>query len=150
MGSRYGLQVRGATAADVPGLAELLTACGAGVPAERLAMRLDALGHGIVLVAVEWGPPSGMASITWHRSLRADAAIATLDMLAVAPDDRRRGIGRLLLKAASQAARQAGCDELRATAADDGPGEASLAPFLEATGFARVGRLHARPLRRRG
>ena len=154
MSNRYGLQVRAAAAADAPGIAELFAACGVVVPAERLAARLDALGRdGLALIAVEWGPPSGLAVVGWRRSLLADAPVAVLDTLLVAPDDRRRGIGRLLLKAASQAARQAGCDELRVGEGKIGDGgtaaDPSLPAFLDATGFARIGALHARPLRRR-
>lgn len=145
MGGRYGLQVRAAAATDALGLAELLAACGIAATAERLAARLDALDRGLVLIAVEWGPPGGLAAVGWRRSLMSDAPVATLDALLVAPDDRRRGIGRLLLKAASQAARQAGCDALHAAAGDD----PSLAAFLDATGFTRGGSDHVRPLRRR-
>ncbi len=146
MSNRYGLQIRAATAADAPGLCDVMGACGLPVPAaERLGARLEALGRGgTALIAVEWGPPSGLVAVNWTRTLRTDAGVAHLDMLLVAPDSRRRGVGRLLLKAASQSARLAGCDELLVAAADT-----DLAAFLDATGFAKVGAAYARPLRRR-
>ncbi len=76
------------------------------------------------------GPPAGL--------------IATL---AVAPDARRRGIGRLLVKAVSRSARLAGCDRLLLV---PDAGAAGLADFAAATGFLPEGGLLVRPLLRRG
>ncbi len=67
-------------------------------------------------------------------------------MLVVDADERRHGIGRLLLKAASQAARSAGCDTLGlATGADPDAADASC----RATGFTPAGAMMVRALRRR-
>ncbi len=67
--------------------------------------------------------------------------------LVVDADERRHGIGRMLLKAASQAARSAGCDVLDVTLA---PGQEAADAFCRATGFAAAGVTLRRALRRRG
>lgn len=147
MAGRYGLEIRGADAGDAAGLAELLAAAGRPQAPAALARRLEALreARATVLVAVEWGPPSGVAVVTRRPALAADAAVFSLDLMLVAPEDRRRGVGRLLLKAAAQAARQAGGTELLAAA--EAP---EVRAFAEASGFVGRGGLVVRPLRRRG
>ena len=147
MASRPGLEIRAAAAADAEGLSDLLAEIGHAVAADRLAERIEALrrGSGAVLVAMEWGPPSGVASVSWRSELLAERPVAVIDTLVVAPDARRRGLGRLLLKAASQAARSAGCAELELRAA---LGDASMPGFCEATGFRLVGAVYERPLRK--
>ena len=147
MASRYGLQIRAASSADAAGIVELMEAAGRAVPAATLAGRLDALRDepGAALLALEWGPPSGLIVLNWYRTLAADLPVAQISMLLVGPDERRRGIGRMLLKAGSQAARNAGCGTLHLIAA----GDESLAAFCRATGFDEAGTGYARPLRKR-
>lgn len=149
MKSRYGLEIRAATAAEAPGLAALLESVGRPVSARDLAERLEALGHeaGTVLVALEWGPPSGVVVLHWYRTLEAAQRTAAITALLVGPDARRRGIGRLLIKAAAQAARVAGCDALEVRVA---PGDEDLRGFCLATGFAEVGASFSRGLRKKG
>jgi GNAT superfamily N-acetyltransferase len=149
LGSRYGLEIRSATSLDAAGLAELLDTAGLSISASDLAERLGALRHeqGAVLVAAEWGPPSGIVALHWYRTIAAAAPVAQITLLLVAPDDRRRGVGRLLLKAAAQAARVAGCDLLELQAPPDQP---ALQAFCEATGFTEAGASFVRPLRKRG
>ena len=138
------MQIRAPDAADLPGLTTLL--CGAeeaGLPG-----RLDAVSRfpGITLIAQEWGPPSGLVALHWYPTLMADYLTARMVILLVAPDARRRGLGRLLLKSASQAARIAGCDLLECFAGDDQP---ALPAFLLATGFTQSHMRFVRPLRKR-
>ena len=80
MASRYGLEIRAATAADAAGLSELLRAAGQTVSPAVLAERLDALRQapGAALVAMEWGPPSGLVLLHWYRSLDASAPTAQI------------------------------------------------------------------------
>ncbi|MGU3537693.1 GNAT family N-acetyltransferase [Methylobacterium sp. A54F] len=148
MGQRYGIEIRTATAADAPGLAELLRGAGWALPAPRLAERLEALrqGPGAALLAGAWGPPSGLVVLHWHPTLAADLPSAEITTLLVDPEERRRGIGRLLLKAAAQAARSAGCGDLRICAGPDAP---ELAAFCAATGFSEAATCRVRPLRKR-
>lgn len=149
MGSRYGLEIRAATVGDAPGLADLLAACGQPVSARDLTDRIEALrrDEGAALVAVEWGPPSGLVVLHWYRTLQDAAPVAQITSLLVGPDDRRRGVGRLLLKAASQAARSAGCGSLHLLAEPDRP---ELSAFCAATGFTPAGTRFDRPLRKGG
>ena len=148
MANRYGLQIRAATAADGPAVADLFASAGQTVPAARIASRIEAVraGPGTVLIALDWGPPSGLVALHWAPALADDLPTARLTSLLVAPDARRRGLGRLLLKAAAQAARAAGCGTLALAMPADDP---SLGAFCDANGFEPAGRLVTRSLRRR-
>ncbi len=149
MTSRYGLEIRGATAADAAGLATLLA--GAGHPTEmsQLPERLMAVrdASGTVLLAIQWGLPSGLLVLHSYRTLGASRPIAQINTLLVGVDDRRQGIGRLLIKAAAQAARVAGCGELEIATPLDAE---SLQQFCRATGFAEAGPRFVRSLRKQG
>jgi GNAT superfamily N-acetyltransferase len=146
---RHGLEIRAATAGDAPGLADLLTSAGLPVAAPDLAARLEALRHGAgaALVALDWGPPSGVVVLHWFQTLAAPRPTARITTLLVAAEARRRGIGRLLLKAAAQAARSAGCGMLELAAP---PAEPSVPAFCQALGFTEAGAVFERSLRRHG
>lgn len=148
LSGRYGLEIRAATEADAPGLAELMREAGQPIAPRLLADRLGALPQerGAALIALEWGPPSGLVVLTWFRTLQADLPIAQITALLVGPDQRRRGIGRLLLKAAAQAARVAGCGTLRVLAEE----RTGLAEFCRSAGFTESGLGFVRPLRKKG
>jgi aminoglycoside 6'-N-acetyltransferase I len=148
MSSRHGLSIRAANSGDVDGLAELLRAAGEAIARDRLASRLSALldQPGALLIADEWGPPSGLIVAHWHAVLTADLKVGWISALLVDPERRRNGVGRLLLKAASQAARSAGCGELVLTS-PSGPGD--LRAFCLATGFMETGDSLTRSLRKR-
>ena len=145
--SRFGLELRAATAADAPGLQLLLAEAGHSMDPRVVAERLDALRHdaGAALIAVQWGPPSGLVSMHWHHTLWSSRPTARITTLLVAAEDRRRGIGRLLVKAAAQAARTAGCETLELAVA---PGVPSLLGFCAATGFVETGASFQRLLRK--
>lgn len=149
MKTRRGLEIRAATGADAPGLCELLSAAGQAASPRALAERLDAIRQapGTALLAAEWGPPSGLMVLHWYPTLDIEQKTAQITTLLVAPTERRRGIGRLLVKAASQAARVAGCGALQLLVAPEQP---DLQQFCQATGFATAGILFARPLRKNG
>lgn len=146
--SRFGLEIRSADAADAPGLAELLQAAGLELSAAQAAARLERLRaqRSTVLLAVEWGPPSGVVVLDTRQTLQAELPEARIGLLLVAPDARRRGVGRLLLKAAAQAARNLGCGRLQLAA----PLEVQdLVDFARASGFENDGQDLSRPLRKR-
>ena len=147
--SRYGMEIRAATGAEAAGLSELLVTAGHAIAPRVVADRLEAIrAHaGAALIAVEWGPPSGMVLVHWYRTLDADQPTAQITTLFVAPDDRRRGIGRMLLKAAAQAARVAGCGALEVCVRSNDP---TLLAFCRATGFTEAGMCFVRPLRKSG
>jgi aminoglycoside 6'-N-acetyltransferase I len=145
--TRYGLEIRAAAAADAPGVAGLLSTAGETISARALAERLEAIQResGSALIAAEWGPAIGVVLLHWYRTVEADQPTAQITLLLVAPDERRRGIGRLLVKAAAQAARAAGCGALELLAGTDDPG---LLGFCLASGFVEGGRRFVRPLRK--
>ncbi len=148
MAARYGLEIRAATAADALGLSDLLTSAALAVVPRVVAERLEAMRQepGAVLLALEWGPPSGVVAIGWRRSLLADTPTARITTLLIGADARRRGVGRLLIKAAAQAARAAGCSVLRLEASAD---REDVAAFCLATGFSQAGGVFERALRKR-
>ena len=149
VGKRYGLEIRRAVEADAPGIAELLACLGYTITPASLAVQLETLRHGnsAVLLALEWGPPSGLIGLHWHHTVIAERPVAQIDTLFVDPEARRRGIGRLLVKAGAQVARQAGCDSLRLFVEPD---QGELEAFAAATGFAAGAMLLDRPLRKGG
>ena len=148
MSSRHGLSIRAADNGDVDGLAELLKTAGLTLARDKLAQRLRAMQDqaGVLLIADEWGPPSGVIAAHWHSTLTADLKVGWISTLLVDPDRRRNGVARLLLKAASQAARSAGCGEL-VLHPPIGPGDLRI--FCLATGFVESGEVFTRALRKR-
>ena len=148
-GRRYGVAIRAAQAADAAELTRLLTQAPGGPEAAATAARLEALRQhpqGAVLVATGYGGLSGLVAITWAPSLRYDRPAARMLALVVDADERRAGIGRMLVKAACQAARSAGCEVLEMSVRD---GEDAVG-FCQAAGFVAAGAWFTRPLRRRG
>lgn len=149
MKSRYGLEIRAAGNTDVQGLSDLLLAAGHRISPQISAERLEGLRQlpGAALIAAEWGPPIGLVMLHWYRTLDADQPTAQITALLVAPAERRRGIGRLLVKTAAQTARVAGCGALELLA---DPDDRALLEFCSASGFTELGRRFVRPLRKKG
>ncbi len=142
-GLRHGVEVRAAAPADAPELARLL-----GPDAAAMADRLEALrahAGSAVLVATGHAGLSGVVALHWAPDLFHARPVARVTALAVEAEERRHGIGRLLLKAASQAARGAGCEALLLTPEGEG-----AEAFCRATGFTDRGLVLERSLRRRG
>jgi len=142
-----GLEIRTATAGDATGLATLLAEAGQIVDASAFTERLAALrqASGTALVAIQWGPPIGVLVMHWYQTLEADCPVAQITTLLVGAEDRRRGIGRLLIKAAAQAARMAGCGELEVVTVS---GVTSVQNFCRANGFTETGPRFIRLLRK--
>ena len=93
MSSRHGLSIRAADNGDVDGLAQLLATAGLTLARDRLALRLRSVQDqpGVLLIADEWGPPSGVIAVHWHSVLTADLKVGWISMLLVDPDRRRNG-----------------------------------------------------------
>ena len=143
-----GVDVRSAVPSDAADIATLLGQVGEAVSARTVVMRLEGMSRdSAVLVATGFAPAIGVVALHWSRGLVSNAGLARIDVLVVNEEDRRRGIGRMLLKSASQLARMAGCDVLEVVAGHRG---GDCTSFLETTGFAGCGQLMCRPLRRRG
>lgn len=141
------MEIRAAAAADAPGLAILLAEACLVVDARELADHLAALRQesSAALIAAQWGPPSGLVVLHWYPTLFSSRPVAQITTLVVSAEERRRGIGRMLVKAAAQTARAAGCADMDLVAAADVP---SLAAFSRATGFAEAGTRFSRSLRK--
>ena len=140
---RYGVEVRAAAPADAPELARLL-----GIDPRTMAERLETVrGHAssAILVTTGYAGLSGAVGLHWAPDLLHARTVAYITALTVDAAERRHGIGRLLLKAASQAARSARCDVLLLTPEGEG-----TQAFCRATGFIDRGLVLERSLRRRG
>ena len=148
-GLRRGVEVRAAAPADVAGIAALLRQLEYAADPRAVLARLEAAEerpNNAVLVAGDGGPAVGLIAVHWWSDLRHDRAVARVSLLVVDVDERRRGLGRLLLRAGAQAARAAGCGELELALPNlDDSGEG----FANALGFTRVGTLLRRSLRKR-
>lgn len=114
-------EIRRAGAGDAANVARLLHDFNAeyheptpSVPvlAERVG---DLLGDGAITVLLAGDPPLGFALFRLRPSLWAKAADAYLEELYVVPEQRRKGIGRALLEASIEAAREAGANHFELT-----------------------------------
>jgi len=130
--------VRRATPVDAADAARLLhdfnTEFGEPTPgmailAER-AERMLAAGELTVLLAGEG--PDGIAQLRLAPSIWSDAPGAYLEELYVAPPKRGRGIGRALLNAAMDAAREAGADHIDLNTAET---DTAARALYESAGF---------------
>lgn len=135
---RVGNNVRRAVVADAPEVARLLhdfntefsdPTPGVAVLTER-ARRFLADGEITVLLGGE--RPDGLAQLRFRPSIWSGGLDAYLEELYVAPERRGQGIGRALLEAAMEVAREAG-----ATRIDLATGETDAAAraLYESCGF---------------
>jgi aminoglycoside 6'-N-acetyltransferase I len=147
-GPRQGVEVRGAVPADAADLARLLRQLGYDMNAAEAATRLETVlrdPQGSLLVAADYGPVVGVIALHWCAMLPYPRPVARITTLVVDEQERQRGIGRLLLKAGAQAARQAGCDVLELTTAAH---RAEAHAFYRAQGFVESSLRFTRSLRR--
>ncbi len=114
--------VRRAAAADAGDVARLLHDFNTEFdeptpPVSALAERVeDLLGRGEVTVLLAVEPePVGLAVLRFREALWVAALDAYLEELYVIPERRGRGIGRSLLEAAMQVAREAGATHFELT-----------------------------------
>lgn len=138
---------RAATDADAPVIAELLGGLGysveRGFVRARLAM-LSTRPDDSVLVAEHMGGVVGVVSVHVFPLFHADYWIARIPALVVRPDQRGRGIARLLLHAAEDFAWGRNCIRVEV---DSGGSHYTAPAFYERTGYERVDRffVKARP-----
>ena len=131
---------RAATDADAPVIAELLGGLGysveRGFVRNRLAL-LSSRPDECVLVAENTGKVVGMVSAHLFPLFHADYWIGRITALVVRPDQRGRGMARLLLQAAEEFAWSRQCIRVEV---DSGGSHYSAPVFYERTGYERVDR----------
>ncbi|MDM7831067.1 GNAT family N-acetyltransferase [Cellulomonas edaphi] len=143
---RPGVHVSAARPEDLDSLVELClaaraeSAVGAQLctdDAERLRDQLGALlavPGGLALMGTVDGVPAGMLLARLvGPSLFTDVVSLNLEAVYVVPDARRRGLGHMLLSAATQQADEAGAADVYATPL---PGSRGMQRFLARLGFA--------------
>ena len=110
------MRIRPITAADGPAVAALSTELGyeteAGDMAVRLAAVLAAPDHAVLGADAGDGPLLGWVHVC-ARLLLIDPPSAFVEGLVVAPGERRRGVGRALMAAAEDWARDRGALVIR-------------------------------------
>ncbi len=114
-------EIRRAQADDAAAVAQLLHdfnseyedyTPGVSALTERLA---ELLGENEITVLLAGDPPTGFALFRLRPSLWANAGDAYLEELYVVPAQRRKGIGRALLNAAIDSARETGANHFELT-----------------------------------
>jgi GNAT superfamily N-acetyltransferase len=131
-------QIRLATAADAPAFGRLLHAFnvefgepapGADVFAERAAPLIES---GEVTVLLGGDGPDGFAELRFRPSLYTGALDAYLEELYVVPERRGHGLGRALLEAAMENARERGAAHIDLGTSED---DVAARALYESAGF---------------
>jgi ribosomal protein S18 acetylase RimI-like enzyme len=131
-------EIRRAGAGDAANVARLLHDFNSeydeptpSVPA--LAERIgELLGDGAITVLLAGDPPLGFALFRLRPSLWAKANDTYLEELYVVPEQRRQGIGRALLEASIEAAREGGANHFELTT---GETDTEARALYESRGF---------------
>ena len=131
-----GVILRPARPGDAAELAVLLTELGYPSSPEAIARRVAACADvpgTTILVALMDARMVGVVSVHCVPSLVFDAALGRITALVVSAAMRGRGIGRQLVAAAEDFARQQGCERIELTSGDHRPGAHA---FYERLGYA--------------
>lgn len=130
--------VRRAEVADAPQVARLLhafnTEYSEPVPevevlAERVAQFIE---RGDAIFLLVGGGPDGVAELRFRPSIMTGSIDAYLEELYVAPAKRGHGLGRALLEAAMQAAREEGATRIELGTSED---DTAARGLYESAGF---------------
>ncbi len=143
--------IRFATPNDAPTIASLLGELGYPAEADRVRARMTRLLTGgdnardAVFVATDSGLTAPIGVLALHRfaALHDDADVALIMALVISERARGRGVGRQLVDAASQTARQWGCSRMLVTTHVR---RADAHAFYERIGFELTGRRYAKTL----
>lgn len=131
-----GVMLRPACPEDATELAGLLVELGYPSSPESIARRIAAFrdfpGTAILVASVD-DRLVGVVSAHCVPSLISDAALGRITALVVSTAARGQGIGRRLVAAAEDFARQQGCERIELTSGDHRPGAHA---FYERLGYA--------------
>ena len=114
------MRIRSATSDDAEAMAGLLAELGYPTSAAALPDRVRAIEAegGAVFVAVFDGTPVGLASVASHPTIHEVTPVAYITALVTGTAARGKGVGRALVAAAEQWARENGCVRLSVTSAE--------------------------------
>jgi len=115
------MHIRSATSKDAEAMAGLLAELGYPTSASALPERRRAIAAdgGTVFLAVDSVDTAvGLASVARLSTLHADASVAYITALVTSAVARGAGVGRALVAAAEQWARERGCVRLSVTSAE--------------------------------
>src|SRR4051812_4882410 len=116
--------IRRARSDDAPALAVLLAALGYPAEVALIERRIAACvasRETVVFVAESGNRIVGALSFHCIPLFHAEGSLGRITSLVVGPDDRRRGIGRLLVGAGEEFARAHGCARVEVTSGDHRP-----------------------------
>jgi ribosomal protein S18 acetylase RimI-like enzyme len=138
MSSRPDLTVRRADLADAEAIGRLLhdfnsefgePTPGPGALADRIR---ELLAAGEITVLLGGGGPYGLAVLRFRPAIWTEALECYLAELYVVPDRRGRGLGRALMEAAIELARQKGADHMDLGTSED---DVAARALYESLGF---------------
>ena len=116
--------IRHAHHGDAPAVAELMTALGYPTTVAEIEQRIAECAdsaHTVVFVAEHDRRIAGVLSFHCIPLFHAAGFLGRITSLVVAPADRQRGIGRLLVTASEEFGRARGCVRFEVTSGDHRP-----------------------------
>ena len=140
------IRVRSAVDGDAPVLARLLAELGYPAPADAMTGRLRAMrddGSEAFVAVGDDDVPIGLACMTTHVALHADAPTGYITALVTSSTARGTGVGRALVTAAESWARARGCTKLSVTSAEH---RADAHAFYPRCGMPYTGRRFSKSL----
>lgn len=141
------VRIRRAVAGDAVAIALLLEQLGYPTEAADVPARLHRLTEnhrGAVLLAERGGKVLGLATVHVLSVINRRRDVAWLTALVVDESVRGSGVGRSLVRAVEDFAREAGCERLSVTTHED---RAEAQAFYVAIGLERTGRRFGKALR---
>ena len=142
------MRIREARPEDAPTVAALLAQLGYpdGVEPARARLRaFEASSSSFALVVEDADTVLGLASASFLPLLHEEGSWCRLSALVVREDNRRAGLGRALVSAVEERAREADCRYLEVTSGEWAEREAAHA-FYEALGLDQVSRRYLKKL----
>ena len=140
------IRVRQAKTSDVRAVRDLLDQLGYTFTVEAVESRLNLLtasGDDPVILAVQDDAVLGLIALQFAWMLQVDEPVARVTALVVRDGGRGSGVGRLLVDAGDQVARQAGCKTLELTTA---VARTDAHAFYRKLGFANSSLRFSRPV----